>query len=226
MLILIGGQKGGTGKSTLATNLVTLRKLKNYDALLYDIDEQKTSTLWASRRDENEITPRIPSTQKILDRRVLNVGVVIRNEIKDLLAKYDEIIVDAGGAANEMLRAAMVLADCLVMPLMPSAFDVWTIDTMNTLVGEAKQQNPKLKAYVVYNKVATHPQAAQQEIDESNELLSDFEHITALDVHLVYRKSVRQSQKKGVSVVEYKPADKKAIEEIQSIYREVFSDGE
>lgn len=226
MLILVGGQKGGTGKSTIATNLVTLRKLDDRDAFLYDIDEQRTSTLWASRRDENSIVPRIPSSQKLLDKRVLKPGIVIRNELKDILCAYDDIIVDAGGAANEMLRAAMTLADCLVMPLMPSAFDMWTVDTMNTLIGEAKQQNPRLRAFVVYNKVAPHPQAAQQEIEESNELLEDFENVTVLPTPIVYRKAVRQSQKQGLSVEEYKPYDKKAIEEFATIYTEVFGNGQ
>src|ERR1700719_831935 len=129
MLILVGGQKGGTGKSTVATNLVAIRALCGNDSFLFDIDPQCTSTLWASRRDENNITPRISSSQKILDKRMLNAGTVIRNEIKALLLKYEDIIIDAGGADNEVLRAAMTLADVLVLPLMPSAFDTWTLDT-------------------------------------------------------------------------------------------------
>lgn len=53
MLILIGGQKGGGGKTTTATNLATMFVLDKRDVLLYDIDPQRTATLWASRRDEN-----------------------------------------------------------------------------------------------------------------------------------------------------------------------------
>ena len=47
MLILIGGQKGGGGKTTTATNLATMFVLDKRDVLLYDIDPQRTATLWA-----------------------------------------------------------------------------------------------------------------------------------------------------------------------------------
>jgi chromosome partitioning protein len=224
MLVLVGGQKGGTGKSTIATNLAVMRALAGRDVFLYDIDPQRTSTLWASRRDENMITPRIPSSQKILDKRVLNAGMVIRNEIKDLSPKYEDVIIDAGGADNEVLRAAMTMAEMIIFPLMPSSFDVWTIDTVNNLVAEAKQTNPTLIAKILYNKVAQQPYTAKSEIEESDDILKDFEHMKKFETTLIYRVTVRRSQSKGQSVIEYKPADEKAIEEIRSIYREVFSE--
>lgn len=224
MIVLVGGEKGGTGKSTIATNIATMRTLKNKDTLLFDIDPQKTSTFWASRRDENSIKPRITSCQKILDSRVLNSGVVIRNELKALISKYDDIIVDAGGAASEVLRAAMIMADILILPLMPSSFDIWTLGTVNNLVSEAKHTNPKLIAKVIYNKVAPHPQTAKTEIDESNDILSDFENIKKFKSTLIYRVAIRRSQSKGLAIVEYKPLDDKAIEEVNYLYNEVFND--
>ena len=223
MLILVGGQKGGTGKSTVATNLVTIRSLHSKDAFLFYIDPQCTSTLWASRRDENSITPRIPSSQKVLDKRMLNAGTVIRNEIKALLTKYEDIIVDAGGADNEVLRAAMTLADVLVLPLMPSAFYVWTLDTVNNLVAEARLTNNKLIAKVLYNKVAPQPQTAKSEIDESDDILNDFNQMSRFDTTMIFRVAIRRSQNNGLSIVEYKPNDDKAIDEIVSLYKEVFN---
>lgn len=224
MLVLVGGQKGGTGKSSISTNLAAIRTLRGNEAFLYDIDPQKTSTLWASRRDEGNVHPRIPSSQKILDRRVISAGTVIRNELKALIPKYQDIIIDAGGADNEVLRAAMTLADVLVLPLMPSAFDTWTLDTADNLVGEARQTNPKLIAKVLYNKVATQPPTAKAEIEESDELLSDFAHLSRFSSILTFRVSVRRSQSKGLSVIEYKPLDEKAAEEMNLIYGEVFND--
>ena len=224
MVILIGGEKGGTGKSTIATNIATMRTIKGIDTLLFDIDPQKTSTFWASRRDENDIHPRIASCQKILDSRILNAGIVIRNELKALMSKYEDIIVDAGGAASEVLRAAMTMADVLVLPLMPSSFDIWTLGTVNNLISEVKHTNPKIIAKVVYNKVAPHPQTAKSEMEESNEILSDFDSIKRFDTILIYRVAIRRSQSKGQSIVEYKPLDDKANEEINSLYMEVFND--
>ncbi len=36
MIILIGGEKGGTGKTTIATNLSAMRSLAGRDVLLID----------------------------------------------------------------------------------------------------------------------------------------------------------------------------------------------
>lgn len=224
MIILVGGEKGGTGKSTVATNIATMRTLVGRDTLLFDIDPQMTSTFWASRRDENNILPRITSCQKILDNRVLNAGVVIRNELKAIAPRYQDIIIDAGGAASEVLRAAMTMADILIIPLMTSSFDIWTLGTVNNLVSEVKATNPNLKAKVIYNKVAPHPQTAKAEIDESNDILSDFEHIQKFNGNLIYRVAVRRSQSKGMAIIEHKPYDDKSIEEIKAIYNEVFND--
>ncbi|MFP3024578.1 MAG: AAA family ATPase, partial [Wolbachia sp.] len=128
------GQKGGCGKTTIATNITTMRVIKKVDVLLYDIDPQRTATLWASRRDENNDLPRVSSSQKVLDKRTINVGTVIRNELRALQSKYQDIVVDAGGADNEALRAALSLADLAIFPIVPSEFDMWTFETLSNLV--------------------------------------------------------------------------------------------
>jgi len=224
MIILIGGEKGGTGKSTISTNLAAIRTISGGDVLLYDIDPQRTSTFWASRRDENGVYPRISSSQKVLDSRVLNPGMVIRNELKSLKDKYKDIIIDAGGAASEVLRAAMTIADVLVIPLMPSSFDVWTLGTMNNLISEIKTTNPDLKVIIVYNKVAPNPHTAKSEITDSDEILNDFEYINRSKVSLVYRVAIRRSQGQGLSITEFKPSDEKSIDEMKKLYKEVFND--
>ena len=224
MIVLIGGEKGGTGKSTISTNIATMRALQGSDVLLYDIDPQRTSTFWASRRDENSILPRIASSQKVLDNRVLNPGMVIRNELKSLKDKYTDIIIDAGGAASEVLRAAMTISDVIIIPLMPSSFDVWTLGTMNNLISDVKTTNPHLKVIIVYNKVAPNPSTAQSEIKDSDEILSDFDNIKRSEVSLVYRVAIRRSQSKGLSIMEFKPSDEKARYEMQKLYKEVFND--
>lgn len=224
MIILIGGEKGGTGKSTISTNISAMRTIKKKDVLLYDIDPQRTATFWASRRDENSVQPRVASSQKVLDNRVLNPGIVIRNELKALKYKYEDIVIDAGGAASEVLRASMTISDVLIVPLMPSSFDVWTLGTMNNLISEVKTTNPQLKVVVVYNKVATNTHTAKSEISDSDEILNDFDNISRSTVTLVYRVAIRRSQSQGLSVIEFKPSNEKAIEEMKNLYSEIFNE--
>jgi chromosome partitioning protein len=39
VIILIGGEKGGTGKTTIATNLAAIRTIEGHDILLVDTDK-------------------------------------------------------------------------------------------------------------------------------------------------------------------------------------------
>lgn len=221
MIILIGGQKGGPGKTTIAANLAVMRALNNNDVFLYDIDEQATATLWASIRDEDGVQPRIHSAQKVLDKRIPSPGVVIMNSIRDLSSKYGDIIIDAGGADSEIMRGALSVCDVAVFPLQPSSFDLWTAETADRMIAQAG--NPDKKGIVVLNKVSTNPGAAREEIADADAFLSDYKHLKRSTTVIYLRKAVQKSQTKGLGIVEYKPSDDKAIAEITALYNEVFN---
>ena len=59
MILLLGGEKGGTGKTTIATNLAALRAAAGYDVLLIDTDRQGTAAAWCQVRAEDPRLPRI-----------------------------------------------------------------------------------------------------------------------------------------------------------------------
>src|SRR5687768_4900624 len=65
MIILIGGEKGGSSKSTLATNVAVVRALAGHDVLLLDTDTQGSASLWSQLRDASEIKPPHPLHPKI-----------------------------------------------------------------------------------------------------------------------------------------------------------------
>lgn len=223
MLIVIGGQKGGGGKTTTATNIATMRVREGRDTHLYDIDPQRTATLWASRRDENpgNNLPRVSSSQKVLDKRTINVGAVIRNELLAMMPKYEDIIIDAGGADNEALRAALSLADVAIFPIIPSEFDMWTFEALSNLVASAQGKDGKLRSRVLLNKVNTNPATAKSEIADCDDFLSDFDNLTRFDGCISERVAVRRASGKGMATIEYKPADPKAIEEFTNVYKEI-----
>lgn len=225
MIVIFAGPKGGTGKSTGATNCAAIRAIKGRDVLLYDVDPQRTSTLWGSRRDENGVQPRVNSVQKVLDgKKIFNLGVVTRNDLKALLPKYEDIIIDAGGADTESLRAAMTLADQVIFPVSPSEFDMWTFSHLSNLVASAQGGDRNLVGKILLNKVNVNPPTARSDIDECDDFLTDFENLVRLDSVIRERVSIRRASGKGLSIIEYFPADKKAEAEILGLYKEIFND--
>lgn len=56
-VVLVGGQKGGTGKSTLATNLAAYRlsKKDHNNILLVDTDLQGSTANWTYFRRQNDL---------------------------------------------------------------------------------------------------------------------------------------------------------------------------
>ncbi|NQY74340.1 MAG: hypothetical protein HRT90_06210, partial [Candidatus Margulisbacteria bacterium] len=176
-----------------------------------------------SRRDETGVAPRVSSSQKVLGREVANTGVVIRNELQSLLPRYEDIIIDAGGADNEVLRAAMTLADVVVFPILASEFDMWTFGNLSNLIASAQGKEDKLRGSILINKVNTNPGTSEKEIEDCQEFLSDYSNLYAMDAVFHSRVSIKRAQGLGRSVVEYKPHDTKAIKEIEALYAEVFN---
>ena len=104
MIIVIGGEKGGSGKSCLAQNLAVFLLLKGRDVLLVDADIQGTSTDWTKERNKNDSVPKINAVQASGD---------IRETLLDLQTRYQDIVIDVGGQDSDSFRSAM---HCLRIP--------------------------------------------------------------------------------------------------------------
>jgi chromosome partitioning protein len=212
MIILIGGEKGGTGKTTIATNLAAMRALAGRDVLLIDTDPQGSANYWAQSRDEENITPRVACVQKF--------GKGLPAEVKDLAHRYQDIIIDAGGRDSVELRSALVVVEKAYIPIQPSQFDIWTLNQMDELVETAKAFNPGVQARVIISRSSTNPSV--HESDDTGKLLDDFTNLDLADVTIRDRIAYRKAAKDGLAVTELKPKDSKAVEEMEALYREVF----
>lgn len=214
MIILIGGEKGGTGKTTIATNLSVIRTKETGNLLLIDTDRQPSASFWCSIREDNYINPRIASIQKF------DKGV--RTETLFLKEKYQDIIIDAGGRDSLELRGALLVADKVIFPLRPSQFDLWTLGRLNTLIEIASDVNTKLQVFLLINQAHTNP--VVKEVEEAKQLISEFPNFKLLKSFICERISFRRATIRGMSVIEYLPEDFKAIKEIKMLYQEIFCD--
>jgi chromosome partitioning protein len=215
MIVLVGGEKGGVGKTTVAANLAAMRARAGQDVLLLDADRQGSANLWAGIREEEGVTPQIPCVQKR--------GNGLAANIRDLATRYSDIIIDAGGQDSVELRAALTVAHLAVFPIQPSLFDAATLETLSTLVHQAQGFNPELVAGIVINRASTNPRV--KEADEAKDLISAYNDLHLMQAMIRDRISFRRSVRNGMCIHELKDRDRAAEIEMDELYTEVFGDG-
>src|SRR3712207_5095581 len=111
MILTIGNTKGGVGKTTLAVNLAVARAAAGRDVLLVDGDEQRTALTFTELRAERLGCPGYTA--------VALEGPAIRTQVRQLAPKYDDVIIDVGGRNTGSLRAALTVADLVLIPMQP-----------------------------------------------------------------------------------------------------------
>ena len=233
MIILIGGEKGGTGKTTIATNLASAFKHNNRDVLLVDTDKQGSASFWCATRDElvKNYKQDPAKYNKVIDQdiialnRIPNIqkfGDSIANEINELKTKYQDIIIDAGGRDSIELRAAITVCDFLYIPVQASQFDIWTLGVIDNLVTQGKIYNKKIKASVLFNRGSTNP-GVNEVIESSAAINNDFENLSLCKSIFKDRIIYRKAAKNGLSIDELANQDLKANTELNNFYNEVIN---
>ena len=79
-IILIGGEKGGVGKSTITTNIAVEMSYRKAEVIIIDTDPQKTSINWIDRRNE------LIETDKLNLPRIS--GVSKDGNVKDIIKDF------------------------------------------------------------------------------------------------------------------------------------------
>lgn len=212
MLILVGGEKGGSGKSCLAQNLaVYFARDKKAIVLMVDCDPQRTTSDWIQARNTDPSLPAINCIQ---------LYGKIRNDLLSLVQHYDYVIVDCGGQDNLALRAAMSVADHVLIPLRPKRRDLKTVPHMEDMLSTCKMVNPKMLASFVITQCPALPTQAKR-ILEAKEVCESYG-INVLNAVTFNRNIYDDSEEKGSSVVEVDP-EGKAAQEIVAIAEEVLA---
>jgi len=211
MIIIVGGIKGGAGKSTIAVNLAVARAGK-HKVLLVDGDEQQSTTMWSAQRDL-DYPGKSPNLSNV---RV--AGGKARDSIQKLSSEYDDTIVDVGGRDTATQRAALSVADLYLIPLQPRSADLWTLNSVSSVVSEILTINPKLKCSGFINRAFSSGSDNQDAMD----LIDEVVNINLIPLKIGDRKSFSNSFGAGLAVHEIKLLDRKAIDELQALYLYCF----
>lgn len=211
MIVVCGGIKGGSGKTTATTNLAIIRAAQGRDVLLIDADDQETSYDFTAMRNE-KLGRATYSCIKL-------TGRAVKTETERLAAKYQDIVIDTGGRDTTSQRAALLVADLLLVPFKPRLWDVWTLDRIKELVEPARDYNPKLRAVSFLNMA----DARGKDNEQAADFLRQISEVEFSGLALVERKAFGNAASSGLAVTELEQVDSKACEEIMALYRYVFN---
>ena len=209
MILVVGNVKGGVGKTTLAVNLAISLSLAGRDILLIDGDEQGTAAAFTELRSAEKGTPGYTS--------VTLHGAAIRTQARQLAPKYSDIVIDVGGRDTGSLRAALTVADIVLIPVKPRSFDIWGVDQTADLIKEAREVNDTLRAYAVLNEA----DAQGKDNAAALEALGEIEGIELAPTQIVRRKAFPNAAASGLSVLEHD--DSKARQELTQLTQFLFN---
>jgi chromosome partitioning protein len=152
-VISVIGQKGGSGKSTVAVHLAVCAEQAGLSAAIIDTDPQGSAHKWFERRSAST-----PGVVREIDADVLP-NLITRARANDV----DVLLVDTPGKAETMALAACELADMVLVPIRPTQFDLETLGTVKRTIRIAERTN---YAWVMLNQCPTSSKRAVEQGEE------------------------------------------------------------
>lgn len=120
-VIAVLNQKGGSGKTTIATHLARALQLDGADVLLVDSDPQGSARDWAAVREAQPLTV-VGIDRPTIDRDLKNI------------ARKDFVVIDGAPQAADLAVSAIKAADFILIPVQPSPYDIWATADLVELV--------------------------------------------------------------------------------------------
>jgi len=203
--ITIAQQKGGAGKTTIASNLaVQLTRGRSKKVAILDTDPQGSMGRWFMARQENIK----PNMAKLTLRTASAWGA--RYEAEHLAKEFDYVIIDTPPKMGIDGRPAIETADLVIVPMTPSEMDKWaTVPTLELI--DLKKQ----AGILVLNRVNPRTKLVQQIRNQAPEM-----GVTLAKSELNHRVIYADVVASGLSVVEKSPSGP-AAEEILNLSNEV-----
>jgi chromosome partitioning protein len=205
MIISVTSLKGGVGKSTVAQNLAVCFAHSEYSVCIVDVDTNQSALRWSGLRDEE--LPAVPVYG-------LTDGMELSKNIKHLNQSHEIVIIDGTPSLSQVTSKIILLADLLIIPILPSGLDIWATEKFIDRYRDAEQQKEEtIPAYFLINQNQTTN--LSREVKEVLEATGISVFSSSLRNRIAYREAVI----KGLGVYEYK--DEKAKAEMVELFKDV-----
>ncbi len=204
MIISFVNQKGGVGKTTTAINLAIGLKKKNYNLVFIDADPQGSAIQWHAIEGNKSF--------EILH----HPSPIHATDIRQLSMNYDYVIIDAPPAIGDISKAILAVTDLAIIPLSPSALDVWSCWGTLKMIDEIRPLNSDIEVKLLINRKIPGTKIGR----DSREAMKQFQ-TDVFNTELCQRVAFIDAMTSGVSVMQYAPHSK-AAGEIERLCEEII----
>ena len=202
-VIAVLNQKGGSGKTTIATHLARALQLAGADVLLVDSDPQGSARDWAAVREDQ------PLTVVGIDRPTID------RDLKQV-ARKDFVVIDGAPQAADLAVSAIKAPDFVLIPVQPSPYDIWATADLGELVKQRIEvTDARLQAAFVVSRAIKGTRIG----GEVTEALAGYG-LPILASRITQRVSYPGTAAAGTTVMESEP-DSDAAAEVHALATEI-----
>lgn len=205
-ILAVLNEKGGVGKTTIATNVARGLQKAGHEVVLVDSDPQGSARDWYAAGENKPLPPVI--------------GMDRPAQFKDLprtTRGFDWVVIDGSPSVEALAVAAIKAADFVLIPVQPSPYDIWAAESLVELV-KARQEitDGKLKAAFVVSRQIVGTKL----VGEARQALEGYG-LPILASFTSQRVIYANSATSGSTVLDAEP-EGAAAKEIQAITEEVL----
>lgn len=203
-IIAVLNQKGGSGKTTIATHLARALQIQGHSVLLVDSDKQGSARDWSAVDENNPVTV-IGLDRPTLDRDLKNVS------------DKEFVVIDGSPQATDLAVSAIKSADFVLIPVQPSPYDIWaTSDLVDLVKQRIEMTDGKLKSAFVVSRAIKNTKIGS----EVATVLADYG-LPVLESKVVQRIGYPNSASIGKTVFETESKNSDAVAEMFALADEV-----
>lgn len=207
-IVCFGNTKGGVGKSSLSVFTAAEAARNGKRVMLVDADPQKSSALWRASRQADDIV-----CMSITE-------ATLHKDVPKLAEGFDLVVIDAGGRDSATFRSAVLAADILIIPVLPSQFDIYATEDTLQIYKDAQVYRDDTQAYFVLNQLLVNTKISR-DAESAVEDMTKKWGILPLNSQLHARVAFKECLEFGQGVTEYEP-EGKAADEMRMLYREIM----